>query len=148
MDDMSRKINEFLSDPESMEKIRGLMGMLGVSPGGNAGSNPGGNTGGPAAASTGGPAAPPPGAGSPPPGAAGSPEMPLDPAMIRNMKRAFDLMRTDDPRITLLLALKPNLSEDRRRRVDEAIQLMRLIHLIPLLREGIFPPANPGGGPA
>ena len=33
MDDMSRKINEFLSDPESMEKIRGLMGMLGVDTG-------------------------------------------------------------------------------------------------------------------
>lgn len=142
MDDMSRKINQFLSDPESMEKIRGLMGMLGVNPGGDTG-NPSEN---PAAAPASAPSPPPPGAAAPPPGAA--PDMPFDPAMLLNMKRAFDMMRTDDPRITLLLALKPNLSEDRRRRVDEAVQLMRLIHLIPLLRDGIFPLGNLGNGPA
>ncbi len=144
MDDMSRKINEFLSDPESMEKIRGLMGMLGVAPG--ASQEPAA----PAAA----PASPAnQGEGAPQPMPGRMPDMPLDPTMVRNMMRAFDMMRTDDPRITLLLALKPNLSEDRRHRVDEAIQLMRLIHLIPLLREGIFPAGssagNPGGpGPA
>lgn len=142
MDDMSRKINQFLSDPESMEKLRGLMGMLGVNPGGDAGSPPEG----PAAAPASAPASPPPRAAAPPSG--GMPDMPFDPAMILNMKRAFDMMRTDDPRITLLLALKPNLSEDRRRRVDEAVQLMRLIHLIPLLRDGFFPAGNPGNGPA
>ena len=133
MDDMSQMINSFLSDPNSMDKIKGIMGMLGIDP-------EGGPPNGPASpdppraqnpANTAGPMEPPANAGPPDTG-----NLPFDPAMMLRMKKAFDLMRQDDPRISLLLALKPNLSEPRRKRVDEAIHLMRLINLIPLLQEG------------
>ena len=56
----------------------------------------------------------------------------------KKLKKAMDTMRQGDPRIDLLLALKVNLSEPRRKKVDEAIQLMRIINLMPLLREQGF----------
>ena len=130
MADMSQMINSFLSDPNSMDKIKGIMGMLGIDPEGGPPNGPGSPD-------------PPraPGAAAPPetPANAGPPaagNLPFDPDMMLRMKKAFDMMRQDDPRISLLLALKPNLSEPRRKRVDEAIHLMRLINLIPLLQDG------------
>lgn len=133
MDDMSQMINSFLSDPGSMDKIKGIMGMLGIDPGGGPPNGPGSPD--PPRAQNppdaAGPTEPPPGAGPPASG-----NLPFDPDMILKMKRAFDMMRQDDPRISLLLALKPNLSEPRRKRVDEAIHLMRLINLLPLLQDG------------
>lgn len=41
---------------------------------------------------------------------------------------------TDD-RSRLLLALRPHLSEARRERVDKAIKLLRLVSVMPLLKE-------------
>ncbi len=41
----------------------------------------------------------------------------------------------NDPRTRLLEALKPNLSEERRERVDTAIKLLRIIEMLPLIRE-------------
>ncbi len=40
-----------------------------------------------------------------------------------------------DDRSRLLLALRPHLSEGRRERVDKAIKLLRLISVMPLLKE-------------
>jgi hypothetical protein len=111
MDDISGKINELFSNPESMEKIKNIIGMLGVN-GGDAQEEP--------------------------PKKSASDDLPFDSSTLLKMKKAFDLMKKDDPRVTFLLALKPNLSEDRRKKVDEAIHLLKLINLIPLLQEGIL----------
>jgi hypothetical protein len=63
----------------------------------------------------------------------------FDPSMIMKLKDAFLLMNKDDPRVDLLLALKPNLSETRQVKIDEAIRILRLLSLMPLLRDnGIF----------
>ena len=107
-DDFSSKLNEILSSPEGMEKIRNLASML--SGGGNETQHE-------------------------EPDRDSSPAPDFDPSMILNMKKAMDLMGGNDPRVDLLLALKPNLSDPRRKKVDEAIHLMRLIKLMPLLRE-------------
>jgi hypothetical protein len=40
-----------------------------------------------------------------------------------------------DNRTALIEALKPMLSEPRRQKADEAIKILRLINLIPLLRD-------------
>ena len=121
MDDLSGKINELFSNPESMNMIKNLMGML------NGGTN----------------------------GADGGEEekheekheeeqkppqedFPFDPSMLVNLQKAFNLMKKDDPRVTFLLALKPNLSAERSKKVDEAIHLLRLINLLPMLQEGIL----------
>lgn len=120
MDDLSEKISELLSDPQSMEKIRTLAGMFGA--GGQSESEQ----------------QPPPEQQAQAHTQAQGNGMPFDDEMLQKMQRAFALMRKDDPRVSLLLALKPNLSEERRRKVDEAVHLLRLVNLLPLLQEGIL----------
>lgn len=45
----------------------------------------------------------------------------------------------NDPRCGLLFALKPFLREERRKKVDEAARMLRVLELVPKLREeGIF----------
>ncbi len=43
--------------------------------------------------------------------------------------------KNDDSRTTLLSALKPHLSEPRREKVDTAIKILRLLELLPVLKE-------------
>ncbi len=43
--------------------------------------------------------------------------------------------KNDDTRTNLLAALKPHLSEPKREKVDTAIKILRLLDLLPLLRE-------------
>lgn len=47
--------------------------------------------------------------------------------------------RGDDDRVRLLLALRPHLSEEKQRRVDSAVKMLKLLDMAPLLREaGLF----------
>ncbi len=79
------------------------------------------------------------GSGGPAPPKQQNDGLPFDPAMLMKFKDAFQIMNKDDPRIDLLLALKPNLSDPRQKKVDEAIRILRLLSLLPLLRDsGIF----------
>lgn len=41
----------------------------------------------------------------------------------------------DDDRTRLLLALKPHLSSERAKRVDTAVKLLKIIDLLPLIKE-------------
>ena len=43
--------------------------------------------------------------------------------------------KTDDARTNLLVALKPHLSEPKREKVDTAIKILRLLELLPVLKE-------------
>ena len=46
---------------------------------------------------------------------------------------------SNDSRIALLLALKPNLSKEKQAKVDSAIKILRLLELAPLLGDmGLF----------
>lgn len=114
MDDLSSKLNEIFSSPEGMEKIKNLVSMLSSSDGGDdePQHKPGNED--------------------------SSGFSDFDPSLLIKMKKAMDLMHRGDPRIDLLLALKENLSEPRRKKVDEAIQLLRIINLLPLLKEQGF----------
>lgn len=44
----------------------------------------------------------------------------------------------DDDRTRLLMALKPHLSEPKREKVDTAVKILKMIELLPLLRESGF----------
>lgn len=45
----------------------------------------------------------------------------------------------NDPKAQLLYALKPHLSEPRREKVDTAIKILKLIEILPLIKEtGLF----------
>ena len=59
---------------------------------------------------------------------------------IADIKRVMSLVsrfknQGQDNRTRLLLALKPILSEERAKRVDGAVRLLKVIELLPLLRE-------------
>ncbi len=43
--------------------------------------------------------------------------------------------KNDDARTNLLAALKPHLSEPKREKVDTAIKILRLLELLPVLKE-------------
>jgi len=119
MDDLSSKLNEFLKDPESMEKIKSIAAMFG---GSGAAENPA-------------PAAAPPvqeNAGPPP----------VDPDTLRTIMKiapALSHFRQDDDATRLLRALRPLLGEAKRKKLDEAIRLMQLSRMIPFLKNsGLF----------
>lgn len=59
----------------------------------------------------------------------------IDIAMIMKLQQAFSSMNTNDKNSQLLLALKPHFSEKRSKKVDQAITLMRLYSMLPMLKE-------------
>ena len=109
MDDLSRKLEDILNDPESMNKVRIMAEkLLGdeeetESKNGGEGESPSAFSG----------------------------------ADISNVMKIMGRLnsKSDDSRIKLLLALKPNLSEKRRQKVDLSIKLLKLIELLPLLKD-------------
>ncbi len=60
-----------------------------------------------------------------------------DPQYIKKLMPVFSKLnsKSDDKRIALLMALKPNLSEERRNKVDAAVKLIKLIEMLPYLKE-------------
>ncbi len=163
MDDLSSKINQILSDPESVNQLRAVAASLGLG-GGEAPPSPAAQAPQQPPASTPPPAAPTPppssGAAAPPPGtpdlsalssliaslgggarqntAAPPPPM-IDPATLGVLASALGKMNAPNENVNLLQALRPHFSEGRRSRIDDAIRIIQLISLLPVIREtGIF----------
>lgn len=115
MDDMSQKLMSMMNDPEIMSKIQGLSGLL------SQGSHE---------------EAPP----LPKEESVPKPESSASPFPMEMMGTVMKLMplmnsfKEDDETTRLLKALRPFLSESRRKKLDEAIRLMRIMKLIPLLK--------------
>lgn len=152
MDDLSQQLNQILSDPQSMQQIQGMMSALGLGNNTSSGSTS--------------PAAPPP---EPPPaepgfdpsalagmlsalgGGSGSsvpappPQNPLGgvtPELLQTVTRLAPLLsqvNREDDSTRLLHALRPLLSEKRRKKLDEAIKILQMMRLMPLLKDsGLF----------
>jgi len=65
-------------------------------------------------------------------------DMPSDiPADIGAIMKIVGALNSggNDNRSQLLLALKPHLSEPRRERVDSAIKILKLINILPLIKD-------------
>ena len=113
MDDLSEKLAGILNDPQQMEQVRHMAEqLLGNADVKNA-------------------------APEPPPI---SQKNLLDGVGTEDLGRIMGLLsrfRTtgQDDRTRLLLALKPHLSEPRREKIDTAIKLLRLVELLPFLKE-------------
>lgn len=117
MEDLSRKINELLGDPEMMEQIKGLAGLLGQ---------------------TGEKSSPSP---SPKPEVTHNALSPLgsiaDPNMLGTIMKIAPLLQSaggEDDSTRLLRALKPFLKEERSKRVDGAIRMLGFMKMLPLLK--------------
>jgi hypothetical protein len=138
MDDLASMITQLLNSEEGMQQLRSVASALGLSdqPAGAAGQ----------ASPDFGPAAD----GAPPPAkggfgdlsslfgsagqsSSGAPPLDLNTAML--LGRAMSALGQDDSNIQLLRALKPHFSDERAKKVDDAIRILQLIRLLPLLRD-------------
>ena len=115
MDDISAAIRSVLNDPQSMAQIQGILQSLGAD-----GAPP-------ASVQNTGSAANPLGS-----------LMQNDNPMMAMLMRAAPLLTAanqEDDATRLLAALRPLLGEARRKKLDEASRILKLLHLLPLLRE-------------
>lgn len=63
----------------------------------------------------------------------------IDMNTVLKLQQVFQSINVNDKNTQLLLALKPHFSERRRQKVDQAISMMRLMAMLPALKEsGIF----------
>lgn len=155
MDDLFGKLQEILSSEEGQAQLKGVAQMLGMG-GDTPAKNPPPPT---EPVQSPEPQPPPPAIGDldlsgiaqmlssfapqqtnstsqPPPENNNAPDSPgIDINMIMKIQQMVKSMNTDDDTTRLLLALKPHFSEDRRAKVDKAIQLLRLYALLPMIKE-------------
>lgn len=114
MDDLAGKISELLNNPESLEKIKGLSGLLGQSP-----------------------KAPQP---EPEINQNSAPDLssmlPTDTLQtVMKLAPLFSSLKQDDNSTRLLHALRPMLGAERQRRLDESIKMMQMMRILPLLKK-------------
>lgn len=120
MDDLSSKINEILSDPQAMQQIKGLTEMLGLSDSSekqkpivteNKQSMD---------------------------MLSGLSALQQNNDMLSMMTRLVPLlsdMNKEDDTSRLLLALKPFLSEERKKKLAQAERIIKIMKLLPLLKD-------------
>lgn len=113
LDDITEKIQSLLSDEESMNQIKELAAML------SGGSFDGTNT-------SGDPAEDPSAAETDNSGGG------LNPLSLIQLLGAVS---ADDKDCGLLLALRPHLSEEKQRRLDKAVKLLKLYNIFVTMRE-------------
>ena len=58
-----------------------------------------------------------------------------EPATMAKIAQIMSAMNRHDSRCDLIAALRPLLSEPRRRRADDAMQLIKLIDLLPMIED-------------
>ena len=121
MEDLAAAVQSILNDPQSMAQLQGVMNSLGMNP----------------------PQAPAPAS---PPVQQKTAAAPLnllntlnnsDP-MTAMLLRAAPLLASanrEDDSTRLLAALRPLLGEARQKKLDEASKILKLLHLLPLLKE-------------
>lgn len=121
MEDLAAAVQSILNDPQSMAQLQGVMNSLGMNP----------------------PQAPAP---ATPPVQQKPAAAPLnllntlnnsDP-MTAMLLRAAPLLASanrEDDSTRLLAALRPLLGEARQKKLDDASKILKLLHLLPLLKE-------------
>lgn len=136
MDDLASMITQFLSSEEGMNQLRSVSAALGLPDPGVVGPQAGQN-------------------GYVPPQQAGDGGIPffsseasssqagsppsLDLNTLMLLQRAISALNQEDQNTELLRALKPHFSEERAKKVDDAIRILQLIRLLPLVKDlGIF----------
>lgn len=107
MDDLAEKINSVLSDPESLKQLGEIAQMLGFSPDGQP---------------------------TPSSQQTNTPEMP-DIGAIMTLAGKLKEAGGDDDNIRFLMALRPLLSEEKQPKIDKAVKILKLINLLPVIKD-------------
>lgn len=122
VDDLQQKISQILSDPNALEQVKSLGSMLGLAPSGNAG--------------TGQPAIP-----QPPKKETVSNEM-MPPDTIGTITKIMPILssiKQEDESTRLLSALRPFLSAEKQKKLDEARKMLQLLRVLPMIKgSGLF----------
>ena len=148
MDNLNEQINQILSDPQSMQQLQSMASALGLGNNQQQAAPPPV----PAAPAAGGidtsalmgmlntlggagPAAAPPAPAQPALGG-------VTPELLQTVSRLAPLLsqvNREDDSTRLLQALRPLLSERRQRKLDEAVKILQMMRLMPLLKDsGLF----------
>lgn len=124
MDDLTAKVQQILGSEDGMRQLQEMAKMLGLS--GDGGGSGGGES----------DKAAPGGLdlGSLLSGSQEDPP-PISPADLMRIGGMMQNMKQDTPGTTLLKALRPLLREERQKKVDQAVRMMRLFSLLPILQE-------------
>ncbi|MCL2513251.1 MAG: hypothetical protein FWF08_05050 [Oscillospiraceae bacterium] len=59
----------------------------------------------------------------------------FNPELFEGIASVFSTINREDDRCRFLLSLRPMLSEGRRSRADEAVKFLKLLNVVPLLRD-------------
>lgn len=62
-------------------------------------------------------------------------DMPFDPKLITGVAKFSKMMNENDEKSAFITALKPLLSESRRKRADDAVMMLKFFRIINLLQE-------------
>ena len=117
MDDLADKIGDFLKDPNALEQIMELGSMLGIGSDETKGESDK--------------------KGSDQADTSAFPDDIM--GTILKLMPILMSMNKEDENTRLLNALRPFLKEEKRKKVDEAIKMMQMFKLLPLLKsQGIF----------
>jgi len=106
VDDLSEKLDSLLSSPDSMQRIGELMAAL------TADNEP----------------SPPP---DPVPADSGLPDL----SQLLKLLPLLGTLSKEDDNAALLKALRPHLSGERQKKLDEAGQWLKIARLLPLIKE-------------
>lgn len=119
MDDLTGKINQLLSDPEAMEQIMSLKNML--VPENSPSKTP----------------SPPPPKEEPKSNNSIIPTSFLQDDIMKSIMKIVPLLsdiKKDDDTTKLLKALRPFLSKERRLKLDEAMKMLQVIKILPVIK--------------
>ncbi|MEG1870194.1 MAG: hypothetical protein RR205_05030 [Oscillospiraceae bacterium] len=65
--------------------------------------------------------------------------LPFNVNTLITMQKAMSAFNTSNKNVELLKALKPHLSDARKKKIDDAVKIMQLINVLPLIKEsGLF----------
>lgn len=112
MPDLSEQLSAILQNPEAQRNIQNLLSSLGASP------------------------SPPPPPQPRPPSETEKPFPDFDMGTLMKLQGIFSKMSCDDENVNLLRALRPHLKKPEK--VDEAINILRLMSVLPALGESGF----------
>ncbi len=155
MDDISQQLNKILSDPQSMAQIQGIMSGLGLGGQNSAPPTPSPQTTATDSLPTqnnmpsqneiqsllqnfiGGSSAAPQNNSTPVQNSTSSPASSFipDANMIAKLAPLLSQMGKDDKTTNLLNALRPMLSTERGAKIDQAIRILQLMRLFPVIKE-------------
>ncbi len=128
MEDLAQQINEILSDPNQMQQLQNMMNSLGLGASAQASSPPA-------------PEPPPPTPPQPNPlaGLSGLGDNAQMLGMVTKLAPLLGQLGREDDSTRLLRALRPLLGAERQKKLDEAVKILQMMRLLPLLKEsGIF----------